>query len=185
MISRSIFLLVTIATAMAAAPTRAVPISSVETYQGHEYVLLSEAAWLDAEADAQDWGGHLVAINDAGEQNWLVETFGTALYWIGLSDRLGGVDESQEGIFRWSNGDAVTFENWDYDEPNNSTNGGASPDGEHFVEMNRFGVGLWNDLPVWSTRAGIAERVAVPEPATLAMMFLGLLALVGIRRWRV
>ncbi|MDZ7669260.1 MAG: hypothetical protein U5Q16_07490 [Gammaproteobacteria bacterium] len=58
----------------------------METYQDHEYVLLSEATWLDAEADAQLWGGHLVAINDADERNWLTETFGTSLYSIGLSD---------------------------------------------------------------------------------------------------
>lgn len=154
----------------------AVPIGPSAHYQGHEYVLLSEARWMDAEADANAWGGHLVAINHADEQHWLIETFGTSLFWIGLSDHI------EEGIFRWSNGDSLTFESWDHDEPNNSSNGGDSPDGEHFVELNRFGVGLWNDLPEWSTRIGIAERVAVPEPGTLALMALGLLALAGLRR---
>lgn len=44
----------------------------------------------------------------------------------------------------------------------------------HFVNLNRLGEVIWNDLPAWSTRVGSAERAAVPEPETLATMVFGL-----------
>lgn len=162
-----------LAAAFLSAPALAGPISgTARTFGGHEYVLLAEDTWLNAEQEAEWWGGHLVAVNDRLEQDWLIDTYGGhQQFWIGLSDH------QEEGVFRWSNGDPLTFTSFDYDEPNNW--GGD----EDFVEMNRFGVGLWNDLGDWGVRVGIAERVAVPEPGTLALLALGIIAL-GVLRVR-
>ena len=62
-------------------------------------------------------GGHLVSINDAAENaflvaNILIGAFSDVPLWIGLSD------STSEGTFVWSNGDVVAYENWNTGEPN-------------------------------------------------------------------
>ena len=45
---------------------------------GHDYVYVEDGmSWADAEAHAVSLGGHLVTINNAAENDWLVATFGT------------------------------------------------------------------------------------------------------------
>ena len=80
-------------------------------------------------------GGHLVVISSAAE-NSFVATAAGGRAWIGLDD----VDS--EGKFNWVTGEAVSYSNWANNEPNNDL--GI----EDYVEINRFGPGLWNDLPV-------------------------------------
>jgi len=83
------------------------------SYGGHQYAAtFSFGPWIDAEAEAQALGWHLVAINDAAENQWLAETFDqvsdTTIYtlyatWIGY--------ELVAGSWQWSNGEPTTFEN--------------------------------------------------------------------------
>jgi len=75
---------------------------------GHCYCLTPEGlTWPEAEAFARLKGGHLVTINDAAEQAWLVKTFGGDRWmWVGFTD----VD--REGKWRWVSGRLVTFPNW-------------------------------------------------------------------------
>ena len=85
----------------------------------HIYYLLSGAAWSESEARAVELGGHLVSINNAAENDWIVETFGgsgggSRHLWIGLTDR------ADEDNFRWTSGEPFTFSNWNSGEPNNS-----------------------------------------------------------------
>ena len=56
---------------------------------------------------AKEQGAHLVSINDAAEQEWLLHVFGDANYWIGYTDGLKKDDK------HWDNGDPLTFTNWD------------------------------------------------------------------------
>ncbi|XP_022088561.1 lymphocyte antigen 75-like [Acanthaster planci] len=53
--------------------------------------------------------------------------------WIGLNDR------AQEMLYQWSNGETVTFTNWNAHEPNNVN-------GEDCIEL-YIHSGYWNDLP--------------------------------------
>jgi|GEM_PF-1939832 len=78
-----------------------------------EYLLIGpDPDWNQANAEAQALGGHLVAINSAAEQQWLVDTYTIeSPHWIGLTDA------GQNGVFVWTNGDPVTYQNWMPNEP--------------------------------------------------------------------
>lgn len=92
--------------------------------------------WTEAEAQANTFGGHLVTINDADEQQWLRETFGTNLLWIGLFQDPQGWEPG--GGWRWSSGEQSTYRNWTPGEPNNVSNV------EDYALMNWSGS-QWND----------------------------------------
>ena len=109
---------------------------------GHIYFLSNPALgknWTDAESQAVAAGGHLVSINDANENQWLVDKFGTEEgFWIGLTDA------GSENNFKWVSGEAVTYTNWAPGEPNEfgdedygEINPAFSPDG-HWNDRNVF-----------------------------------------------
>lgn len=122
-------------------------------YNNHEYALTSPAlTWLDAEAKAVAWGGHLVTINDQVEQDWLTNTFPYADYpglWIGIND------VTEEGVWVWLSEEPVTYTNWAPGEPNNR---GGFGEEEDAAVMNWNSYGQWNDVPVSDSRMGIMER---------------------------
>ena len=117
--------------------------------------MLTSAAetWTEAEAEAVSKGGHLVTVNDAAEQAFLVNTFLTGDFaqrplWIGLTD------QRKEGKFVWSSGSRLTYTNWNVSthEPNDCCT--RAKHEEDYVCMNwhyAFGrtdpIGTWNDVP--------------------------------------
>src|ERR1700745_2302488 len=56
---------------------------------GHRYLLTdSNMTWAQAEDYAQALGGHLVTVDDASEQQWLTQNFGSGGgVWVGDTDR--------------------------------------------------------------------------------------------------
>jgi predicted DNA-binding protein (MmcQ/YjbR family)/methionine-rich copper-binding protein CopC len=81
-------------------------------YNGHTYVLTTAGMyWTDAEAYAEALGGHLVTINNAAEQQWLADTFGSVNPWIGISD------VADNGKWLWSDGAASSYSNWESSQP--------------------------------------------------------------------
>src|SRR5688572_25003459 len=119
---------------------------------GHEYRLVAQSSWMQAEIAAVRAGGHLVTINDAAEQNFVFSTFGSygggaRLLWTGLHD--GTV----EGQYRWASGQTSAYTNWAPGEPNNAGN-------EDYVAVfypGHHAGGQWND---WPTRA--VDPIGVP-----------------------
>lgn len=83
---------------------------------GHTYYLLAPSNWSAAEAKAVNLGGHLVTVNDATENDWLVTNFGihqgsARTLWTGLNDLV------VLGSYVWSSGSPAVFRNWASSEP--------------------------------------------------------------------
>jgi hypothetical protein len=112
---------------------------------GHSYYLVSSSDWNDAEAKAVGLGGHLVTINDATENAWILNTFGSVgdinrNLWIGLNDK------AVEGTFAWISGDSLSYSNWLLGEPNNGL-GYSNEDAVFLGGPNYSAPGFWVDAP--------------------------------------
>ena len=124
----------------------------VNPENGHSYKVIQCENPEDARAKAVSEGAHLVSINDAAEQKWLVSIFGSAPYWIGLTD------VEKEGEWRWTNGGAVSYTNWAPIEPMDADWGD-----EDYVFMGLSPDGKWYDVgpasPTWRmTQMAIIEK---------------------------
>ncbi|MBM4275490.1 MAG: hypothetical protein FJ134_13675 [Deltaproteobacteria bacterium] len=113
---------------------------------GHYYKLVGPGSWNQCEAQAQGEGAHLVTINNAAEQQWLLDVFGsTECYWIGFTD------EAQEGRWVWVSGEAPAYTNWYPGQPDDYGN-------EDYAFMNWGSQGRWNDGVFNMFFRGIIEK---------------------------
>jgi len=114
-------------------------------------MLLETTNWTSAEAEAISLGGHLVTINNAAENQFILEKFANyaGRVWLGLND------VNIEDTFVWSSGEALTYTNWEPGEPNNSSD-------EDFVAM-YSGNGRWIDVKDLSNPPGIGDIYGVVE----------------------
>ena len=147
-------------------------------YNGHNYTLLTADNWASSEAYAVSQGGHLVSIDDAAENTFILDNFRlSGSIWIGLQ-RTGN---NPVDSFAWTDGSASTYRNWASFEPNN-VNGI-----ENAVHM--YSTGQWNDLAgndnsYDGLKYGVMEVTAVPEPETYALMLAGLASMAFVARRR-
>lgn len=152
-------------------------LGTTQTWGGHDYTLISADDWLDSEAFAISQGGHLVAVNSAAENSFLISTFGSShSLWIGLQRTAPNAP-----TFAWTNGDAVSYTNWAWGEPNNCCNG------EDYTHT--YTNGTWNDLDNFNSYSGdkygvleVVSRAKVPEPSLLIMALTGFGLLAFMRR---
>lgn len=160
----------------------------IRTETGSRYLLINDddpingISWDDAEAFAIEQGGHLVTINDAAEEAWILDNFpivdgpimGESLHqylWTGLNDI------ASEGTFEWTSGEPVTYTNFLDGEPNNFE------DSEDVVGLIRPGEGGWIDFQQdvgnffnFGPFSGLVEISPIPEPAS-ATLLIGLFGL--------
>lgn len=92
----------------------------------------STYTWEESNQLSQDNGGHLVVINDAAENDFISDAIMASSAWIGFTD------EALEDEFVWTNGDPVTYTNWQSGQPNNLY--GA----EHYTRIKKYS-GEWTD----------------------------------------
>lgn len=148
----------------------------------HAYKVIHCKTREAAEAKAAAQGAHLVAINNAAEQRWLLEvfgqerllrdeaeqqwdlkTFGQESFWIGLTD------ETREGNLYWDNGEPVTYTNWGspqqiVDEGDSSKNNGTSKNYTVFVGR----TGKWQMVRHGSSVAGLIEKAILEKENFIA-----------------
>ncbi len=115
----------------------------------HYYALTETGmSWDMLEALSVQVGGHLVSINDAAEEEWLYSTFGSTMFWIGLTDY------PNEGEYRWTSGEPMTYLNWCPGEPTDTAGGSGSEDAVHTIPWSQ----CWNDEPTWITEFWDADN---------------------------
>ena len=111
----------------------------------HSYFLLTSNPWTEAEAAAVRLGGHLVTVNDAAENDWLLSAFSNfggqpRALWTGLTDA------AREGVFTWSSGEPLAYSNWETGQPDDG--GGIYPHENYVMIWPSAGPrspGSWND----------------------------------------
>jgi len=139
---------------------------------GKQYAVLGLMTWEEAETTAQALYGHLVTVQDAAENQFLLDTFAAELgaIWIGYTDKVF------EDAWEWANptSGGFTYTNWNSGEPNDA---GV---GEDYAMM--YNNGFWNDAG--STSRYYAVMEFIPEPTSMVLLGLGLAALARRRRTR-
>jgi hypothetical protein len=149
------------------------------TFEGHGYYIT------DADKDIQGTRNevatvfeavhirpHLAAINSEAEDNWLREQLAGVtpvsrpFWWIGLSD------EAEEGVWHWDSGETPGYFAWGSNQP--------GPEDWVYYGTNM----MWQTAPYEGPGGLGAQGVieVVPEPATMAALALGGLALLRRRR---
>lgn len=111
----------------------------------HTYFLLTTSDWTDAEAAAASMGAHLVTVNDAAENDWLLSTFSNfggqaRALWTGLTDA------GHEGTFVWTSGEPVSYTHWEAGQPDDG--GDFYPHEDYVLIWPSPGPrspGYWND----------------------------------------
>jgi hypothetical protein len=103
----------------------------------------STSNWLGALQSCRQWGGRLMVVGSAAEDQLLAEHM-LASTWIGLHDILS------EGTFFWENGSNASYRNFAPSEPNDGN-------GSDCVEK-RLSDGLWYDQPCSLSKPFACER---------------------------
>jgi len=90
----------------------------VNPANGNSYYLLESATWIHSQFEARQLGGNLTTINNADEDNWVVNNFrnfgGTARnLWTGLNDA------RTPDTFEWVSGDPASYRGWANGQPDN------------------------------------------------------------------
>jgi len=123
----------------------------VYEYGGHAYMFCdSTATWSAGRTICLSYGYDLASIGDAAENT---DINAQAYFRYGGKWWIGFNDQTTEGSFVWSNGEAVTYTNWHAGEPND---GGGNED---CTQLGRFyPAATWNDEPCSSSFRYVCEE---------------------------
>ncbi|WP_405237800.1 PEP-CTERM sorting domain-containing protein [Lentisalinibacter orientalis] len=145
----------------------------------------SSLTWEEASALAESMGGYLVSLTSEAENSFVAELVSGATgpfdsYWLGgyQSD----LSAEPDGGWAWASGEywdpVFAASRWASGEPNNGVGGT-----QHYLHF-WPSLPLWDDMDNRNTMTGyVVEYSKVPEPGTLGLLGLGMLA-VGVARRR-
>lgn len=112
----------------------------------------------EAHTRAVEQGAHLVAINDAVEQEWLLEVFGRENYWIGLTDA------SKVESPHWDNGEPITYTNWGSSEKAAGGEGAGQADDASQDYTVLIGLtGKWQETRQGNPLARLTQRAILEK----------------------
>jgi len=122
--------------------TRVEPSERILEFDGHTYKFIpTKKSWTKAKTESEKLGGYLVCINSEREQKFLTDlvTIDNKVLptWIGLTD------EQSEGEFRWVNGEAVQYQNWLPNQPDNIDHYGSK---QNYVWLGYKNSSQWDDM---------------------------------------
>ena len=91
------------------------PEMNIATFNGSTYMFVgSSNRWSEAQAIAASVGGHLLRIESQAENDFIMQSF-----WNDQAIFLDASDAATEGLFTYSDGRPLTYDNWRPGEPNN------------------------------------------------------------------
>jgi hypothetical protein len=102
------------------------------------------ASWQAARAICEEWAGALVKVESPTEDLFIGELV-TDSAWI------GGSDTEIDNVFVWTDGSAIEFGNWGFQQPDRFP-------GPDCVEKRQTPGKLWFDQPCFNERSFICEK---------------------------
>ncbi|MBM5784974.1 MAG: hypothetical protein FJ076_09125, partial [Cyanobacteria bacterium K_DeepCast_35m_m1_288] len=139
------------------------------------YVIVEGPTWAEAQANAVKLGGNLVTINDAAENEWLINAYRDKLavqdrIWGGLRSGayIGLTDSKQDGRPNWINNENSPYRNYGLVHQDTGTPGLVDgwlllmldPSGE---AQRRGGLGTWWAEPADSIRSNWLYNYGIAE----------------------
>lgn len=103
--------------------------------------VVGNKTWLEAKADAESKGGHLLTLTSAAEYSKVKAQFGLTMLsdtWMGGYTKAPGNKVLTGWV--WVTGEPWSYSNWSPNEPNYS--GGKE------IYLHLYSAGTWNDLPL-------------------------------------
>ena len=125
-------------------PTPSLDKGIQDVESGHWYLVLPSMGWDQASQHCSSFGGHLVIIDSASEDNFVYNY----VYLSHHGASLGATDKDDEGNWVWVTGEKMSYANWANGQPDNcgdrDQNGNCAP--ENYLSYYDDDPGKWNDI---------------------------------------